>query len=153
VDTDATDGDRLGEAGGEALDELVARAVSRSYRRFRAQRADGELGDAAAAVLGHLYRYGAKTLTALSEHERVTPGSMSQTVNRLTALGLASRTPDPADGRRVLFALTDPGRELARQARERRHAWFRARLATRTDEERAALALAAHVLLEIADGP
>lgn len=137
--------------GIRTLDEEMTRAIARMYRRFRAERASGELGDAAIAVLAHLHRYGPQTLSALSDHERVTPGSMSQTVNRLTALGYAERASDPSDRRRVLFELTATGHAVADAERARRHTWFRERLAERSDDERAALRIAARVLAEIAD--
>lgn len=133
------------------LGERITRSVARIYRRFRAERANGELGDAAASVLGHLHRYGATTLSALSEHERVTAASMSQTVNRLVTLGYVVRASDPADGRRVLFTPTKDGHRVAGEARERRHEWLNAQLAGRTPEERAALAEAARVLWEMAE--
>lgn len=134
------------------LGEQIARSVARIYRRFRAERSSGELGDAAMGLLGHLHRFGPKTLTALSEHERVTAASMSQTVNRLVALGYAVRTTDPTDGRRVLFAPTEDGHRVAGEARARRYAWLNEHLAERTPEEREALAVAARVLWEIAEG-
>jgi DNA-binding MarR family transcriptional regulator len=146
MEADATDPDGLRD-----LDEEVTRAVARIYRRFRAERANGELGDAAISALGHLHRYGPTSLGALSEHEKVTPASMSQTVNRLTSLALAVRTPDPADGRRVLFDLTDAGRELAAASREQRHRWFRERLAALSADEWEVLRRAAGILESIAD--
>jgi DNA-binding MarR family transcriptional regulator len=160
VQSDATDADPSVPHGPAAprdlsefrdLDEEVTRAVARLYRRFRAERAAGELGDAAMAALAHLHRHGPTTLGSLSDYERVTPASMSQSVNRLAELGLVVRSRDPEDGRRVLFELTDAGRDRAQASREQRHAWFRERLAERTAQERQALRTAALVLGEIAD--
>jgi len=125
-------------------------AVSRVYRRFRSERAHGELGDAAVNVVLHLQKEGAQSLTALSEHARVTPGSMSQTVNRLTEAGYAVRRPDPGDGRRVLFALTPEGDALARELRARSTAWFDGELDRFTPQERALLREAAVLLERIA---
>jgi hypothetical protein len=42
----------------------------------------------------------------------LTPGTVSARVDRLVADGLVVRSPDPADGRGSLVALTDRGREL-----------------------------------------
>lgn len=92
--------DASGPDGLRDLDEKLSRAVARIYRRFRTERANGELGDAAMSALSHLHRFGPTSLSGLSENDRVTPASMSQTVNRLVSLDLAERTPDPADGRR-----------------------------------------------------
>src|ERR1700740_2412681 len=95
------------------LGGLVRSAVGRLYRRFRSERREGGLGDAALAVLTRLHKHGPQTLTELSEHDRVSPASMSQTVNRLTSAGYAVRTRDLGDGRKVLFTPTAEGDELA----------------------------------------
>lgn len=143
--------DASGPDGLRDLDEKLSRAVARIYRRFRTERANGELGDAAMSALSHLHRFGPTSLSGLSENDRVTPASMSQTVNRLVSLDLAERTPDPADGRRVLLALTEQGHELAAASREQRHRWFRERLAALPDDERDVLRRAAEILGGIAD--
>jgi DNA-binding MarR family transcriptional regulator len=134
------------DLGGQVRD-----AVGRLYRRFRSERPEGSLGDAALAVLTHLHKRGPQTLTELSEHGRVSPASMSQTVNRLTSAGYAVRTPDPGDGRKVLFVATAAGDELAGAARAQRNAWLDARLGALSAEDRAVIARAAVLLSHIAD--
>jgi DNA-binding MarR family transcriptional regulator len=126
-------------------------AVARLYRRFRSERPDGSLGDAALAVLTHLHKHGPLTLTELSGHDRVSPASMSQTVNRLTSAGYAVRTRDPVDRRKVLFSATPEGDELANAARAQRNAWLDERLRALSAEERAVIARAAALLSSIAD--
>jgi DNA-binding MarR family transcriptional regulator len=126
-------------------------AVARLYRRFRSERPEGSLGDAALAVLSRLQKHGPQTLTALSEHDRVSPASMSQTVNRLTSAGYAVRRPDPGDGRRVLFSATAEGDELASAAREQRNAWLDEQLRALSAEDRAVIARATALLNSIAD--
>lgn len=133
------------------LSAQVRTAVARLYSRFRSERAEGEVGDAALSVLIQLLKAGPLSLGELSEHAHVTPGSMSQTVNRLTAGGLAVRGRDPHDGRRVLFSLTDEGARLATQVRAQRIGWLNTRLAALPDPDRAVLARAAEVLQAIAD--
>lgn len=133
------------------LRQEVSAAVARLYRRFRSERIDGDLGDTAMTVLTHLYKQGPQTLKALSDHERVTPASMSQTVNRLTSAGYAVREADPADGRRVLFRTTPAGDVLVAEDRARRHAWFEAQLRALGEDDRAVLARAAAILRAIAD--
>src|ERR1700759_1926403 len=103
-------------------------AVGSLYRRFRGLRTEGTLGDAALDVLTHLHKHGPTTLTELSERARVSPASMSQTVNRLTSAGYAVRTRDPHDGRKVLFSATAEGDDLASAARAQRNAWLDQRL-------------------------
>jgi DNA-binding MarR family transcriptional regulator len=141
VDEDAT----------ERLGAEVRSAVSRVYSRFRSERATGELGDAAVGVLAQLLKHGTSALSELSERARVTPGSMSQTVNRLAAGGYLVRGRDPADGRRVLFTATPEGLATATAARSRGRAWLNARLDELDPDDRAVLARAARILAKIAD--
>jgi DNA-binding MarR family transcriptional regulator len=135
----------------EDLSAALRTAVGRVYRRFRSEREGGDLGDAAVAVLAHLVKEGPKTLTALSEYERVTPATMSQTVNRLGADGYVERNRDPDDGRRVLFTATATGTALVLELRARSTAWLDASLAQLTAEERALLSQAAPLLRRLAD--
>jgi DNA-binding MarR family transcriptional regulator len=141
-------------AGGPGESDLggqVRTAVGRLYRRFRSERPGGGLGDAALEVLTWLHKHGPQTLTGLSEHDRVTPASMSQTVNRLTAAGYAVRARDPHDGRKVLFSATAEGHEVARAARAQRNDWLDERLGALRAEDRAVIARAAALLRAIAD--
>ncbi len=126
-------------------------AVARIYSRFRSERVPGEVTDAALFVLTLLRKHGPLTLTELSDRARVTPGSMSQTVNRLTADGHADRRRDPADGRRVLFVITEPGAEIADAARRHRESWLNAKLEALTPDQRRVLAEASRILRDIAD--
>ena len=112
------------EAEGADLGGQLRSAVGRLYRRFRSERPEGGLGDAALDVLTRLHKRGPQTLTELSEHDRVSPASMSQTVNRLTSAGYAVRTGDPDDRRKVLFSATAEGDELASATRAQRNAWL-----------------------------
>ena len=143
MEMDATGDDELGG-------QLRA-AVGRLYRRFRSERPDGDLGDAALAVLTHLHKHGPQTLTELSEYDRVSPASMSQTVNRLTSAGYAVRERDPDDRRKVLFSTTAEGDELASAARAQRNAWLDQRLQALGAEDRAVIARATAILSSIAD--
>jgi DNA-binding MarR family transcriptional regulator len=140
--TDATDAE---------LGDLLRTTVAQLTRRFRSERPAGELGDTALAVLSWLQRNGPHTLTELSEHDRVAPASMSQSVNRLTLAGYVIRTPDPRDRRKVLFSATPEGKRLAIATRERRNTWLDGRLAALSPEDRVTLARAAALLGEISD--
>jgi DNA-binding MarR family transcriptional regulator len=138
-------------AEGTDLGGQVRLAVGRLYRRFRGERLEGGLGDGALAVLSRLNKRGPQTLTELSEYDRVSPASMSQTVNRLTSAGYAVRNRDPDDGRKVLFSSTAAGDELASAARAQRNAWLDERLRALDAEDRAVIARAAELLNHIAD--
>lgn len=139
------------ELATERLGEEVRAAVRRLYSRLRSVRSDGELGESAVAVLVQLDKLGPMSLGELSEAARVTAGSMSQTVNRLTQGGFAVREKDPHDGRRVLFVPTADGRAVAAETRSRRRRWLNARLDELDAADRAALARAATILQRIAD--
>jgi DNA-binding MarR family transcriptional regulator len=147
---DATEG-QTAEAEEADLGGQLRSAVGRLYRRFRSERPEGSLGDAALAVLSRLHKRGPQTLTELSEHDRVSPASMSQIVNRLTSAGYAVRTRDPADGRKVLFSATAEGDELAGAARAQRNAWLEEQLRALSPEDRAAIARATALLSRMAD--
>jgi DNA-binding MarR family transcriptional regulator len=150
VQKQATDG-QPPEAEEADLGGQLRSAVGRLYRRFRSERPEGSLGDAALAVLTHLHKHGPQTLTELSEHDRVSPASMSQTVNRLTSAGYAVRSRDPVDGRKVLFSATAEGDELASAARAQRNAWLDEQLRALGAEDRAVIARATALLSGIAD--
>src|ERR1700685_2396681 len=139
------------EIEGADLGGQVRSAVGRLYRRFRSERPEGSLGDAALAVLTRLHKHGPQTLTELSEHDRVSPASMSQTVNRLASAGYAVRSRDPDDRRKVLLSTTAEGDELASAARAQRNAWLDQRLRALSAEDRAVIARATELLADIAD--
>lgn len=139
------------EAEEADLGGQVRFAVGRLYRRFRSERPEGSLGDAALDVLTQLHKHGPRTLTELSEHNRVSPASMSQIVNRLTSAGYAERTRDPDDGRKVRLRATDEGDELASAARAQRNAWLDGQLRALSADDRAVIARATALLRHIAE--
>ena len=150
MEKNATEEPLAGVASAD-LGAQVRSAVGRLYRRFRSERPEGSLGDAALEVLTYLHKHGPQTLTELSEQDRVSPASMSQTVNRLTSAGYAVRARDPDDGRKVLFSATAEGDELASAARAQRNAWLDQRLQALSAEDRAVIARATAILSRIAD--
>jgi DNA-binding MarR family transcriptional regulator len=150
MENDATQEQAAGAEDAD-LGGQVRSAIGRLYRRFRSERPEGGLGDTALAVLTRLHKHGPQTLTELSEHDRVSPASMSQTVNRLTSAGYAARTRDPDDRRKVLFSATSEGDELASAARAQRNAWLDQRLQALSAEDRAVIARATALLSSIAD--
>ncbi|WP_076259994.1 MarR family winged helix-turn-helix transcriptional regulator [Intrasporangium flavum] len=143
---------RRSSAGSDAeLVLAVKRAVSRFYTRIRSERPPGDLGDGALEVLARVEKYGPFSLTDLSDFYRVTPASMSQTVNRLTSSGYAERVRDAADGRRVLIAATEEGARLSVAARGQRDAWISGHLGVLDDADREVLRRASELLLRMAD--
>jgi DNA-binding MarR family transcriptional regulator len=140
-----------GEVDEPTLGAQVRSTVGRLYRRFRSERPEGGLGDAALEVLVRLYKHGPQTLTQLSAHDRVAPASMSQSVNRLTSAGYAIRTQDPVDGRKILIGVTAEGAELAVATRNQRNAWLESRLDALAPADRAVIARACALLDSIAE--
>lgn len=127
-------------------------SVMRLRRRLANERHPGnELSIGAMAVLGCLYRRGEElTIGELAQYERVQPPSMTRTVNCLERDGLVVRRSSPSDGRQVLVALADAGRERVLADRARRDAWLNRRLSELTADERATLRRAAPILEKLA---
>ena len=125
--------------------------IQRLARRVRRERTEDEITDGQRSVLFNLYSDGSQTLSQLSESDRVSPPSMSRTVNALEASGLVVRTSSATDGRKVAIDLTPEGRSLVNETRRKRDAWFSSRLAKLTPEQREILAQAAPILRELAD--
>lgn len=63
--------------------------------------------------------------TAIAEVLGRTTGGMSLTLDRLQAAGWVRRSPDPADGRRVVVELTEAGLALASAVNRELHRWER----------------------------
>ncbi|MFJ9518391.1 MarR family winged helix-turn-helix transcriptional regulator [Kitasatospora sp. NPDC101801] len=69
-----------------------------------------------ALVLLTFSRTGELSLSKVGERLMVHPTSVTNTVDRLERAGLVARRPNPLDGRGVLAAITDRGREVVEQA-------------------------------------
>lgn len=69
-----------------------------------------------ALVLLTFSRTGELSLSKIGERLMVHPTSVTNTVDRLERAGLVARRPNPLDGRGVLAAITDRGREAVEQA-------------------------------------
>ncbi|HUZ70628.1 MAG TPA: MarR family winged helix-turn-helix transcriptional regulator [Candidatus Saccharimonadales bacterium] len=139
-----------GSSAGE-LDSDFSTAVTRLYRRLRAEKADDQIGDSHRAVLAHLVKDGPRTLRELSDHEHVTPPSMNQTVNALAEWGFVERRGDPDDGRKVILVATPIGAALIAETRRRRYAWLNAQLEALSVSERRLLSAATGIINRIAD--
>ena len=98
-------------------------------------------------ILARLDRHGSLTATDLAAHERISHQAVAGAVRELEQMGLVSRSPDPADGRRVLITLTDSGRARLDTERSAGQEWL---IHAVTDElsesERATLAAAVPLL-------
>lgn len=89
-----------------ALAADLREALRPLWRRFNEHRtlSLGKVG-----ILGHLQRAGALSATDLAGLERISHQAVANAVRELEELGLVSRSPDPADGRRTLVTITGEG--------------------------------------------
>jgi len=126
-------------------------AVMRLARRMRIERVDGDVTDGQLSVLFVLAKHGPQTAGALSEYDRVSAPSMTRTVGALVDAGLVSRSAAPDDGRKVLIDLTEAGRRIVAETRERRIAWFNRQLESLSADEQRTLLAATPIIRALAD--
>jgi DNA-binding MarR family transcriptional regulator len=128
------------QALGEALYSLAVVAIRRRPR---------ELSLTSASTMSTLSRTGPLRLTALAAVEGVAQPSMTALVTSLEKTGLVQRRPDPGDGRVVLVALTDDGREHLRTRRQAGAQWFTGLVDQLSEQDVAALAAALPALAHL----
>ncbi|RDS81730.1 MarR family transcriptional regulator [Dyella monticola] len=98
--------------------------IGRLKRRLREEIGSHGLSLSQVAVLGHLEREGAATVTELARVEGVRSQSMGATVASLEAEGLVKGAPHPTDGRRTVLSLTPKAREWIKASRAAREDWL-----------------------------
>src|SRR3954468_6121030 len=125
-------------------------AVMRLARRLRAERPETDLTISQLAALASVERHGPLTLGVLAAHERVQPPSMTRMVGALAERDLLTRVPHETDGRQIVVAITDAGRDLLKEDRRRREAWLACQLRELTPDELYALHEAAPILEKLA---
>jgi DNA-binding MarR family transcriptional regulator len=127
-------------------------SVARLSRRLRSERdPDNELLPVGQlSVLGALNRFGESTVGELAALERVQPPSMTRTVNCLADGGYVVRRKHETDGRQVVVALSEHGRQTLANDRRRRDAWLAQRLRELTPDERSLLRQAAPLIERLA---
>jgi DNA-binding MarR family transcriptional regulator len=104
-------------------------AAGSLWRRLKQSPADGDEATLAeASTLGRLERNGPATSSDLARADRISPQSMGVTVAALEARGLIERSRDPLDGRRVVLAITEAGRQMVHDKRGARTAMIAAAL-------------------------
>ena len=120
-------------------------AITRMARRLR-QEAPEDLTPTSAAALATVERHGPLTPSELAAVERVKRPTATRTLRFLEEAGLVSRTPDPADGRSALLAVTGAGRERLRRLRSRKNAYLARRMRELGAEDVATLERASEIL-------
>jgi DNA-binding MarR family transcriptional regulator len=129
-----------------ALDLRVV--VSRLRRRLMEVTDSDDLTPSQASALRRIGGGVTVTASALAAAERVRPQSMAVTLSTLEERGLISRTPDPADGRRQIIEVTNPGRERVEGARHAGAEWLAATVQEEFSEDEQQAILEAIALLE-----
>ena len=125
-------------------------AIVRTSRALRQDAADETgLGAATTPALATINRSGPLTPSELAAIEHVKRPSITRTLAGLEREGLIERTPDPADGRSSLIAITDAGRERLARLRRRKSAYLARRLRKLDPDEVETLARAAELLERI----
>ena len=130
----------------------VRRGVTSLGRRLRLERSAPALTALELSVLGHLHRRGPLSPGELADAERMQPQSLTRTLAGLEEAGLTLRQPDPADGRRSLLAITEPGRAALRTEMEQRDTWLATAMSAQlTTTEIGLLRLAGSLMERLAD--
>ena len=133
-------------------DELASRlrlAVARLHRRLR-QSADPGLTISQLSALASIERDGPITLGALAKIEQVQPPTMTALTGKLEDAGFVARTIDPADRRIHRVAVTSAGAKLLARHRTRKNAFLDRRLRNLSEDDRATLTRAAHIMESLA---
>jgi DNA-binding MarR family transcriptional regulator len=116
-------------ANTEAAVADLLQATGQLLRRVRAESNPGELTWSQASALSRLHKQGPMTIADLARADSVKPQSMGATVAGLEREGLVERQPHPADGRQVLFGLTEAGIANRRTNSVLKRAWLSAAMA------------------------
>ena len=139
----------------DAANQLHGSAM-RLLRLMRDSRSGEGPGMAKLSVLGHLYRNGTTTPTALAAYLRIQPQSLTRLLADLQQRNLITRRPDEADRRQSLLEITAAGSKLLTEAvRDQRTELARAIDAELTPAEQELLRIAAGLIdrLAAASGP
>lgn len=98
-----------GEVPARATAARLRVAIGAFTRRARERAREGELSSPQLTALSRLDRLGPMTTADLARREEISPQAMGATIASLEQRGLVARTPDAADGRRSILALTPEG--------------------------------------------
>ena len=110
--------------------------IAKLRRRLAEQASPGDFTPSQASVLSRLLSDGPATLTALAKAEGMRPQSMSAIISVLQADGVVDGSPDPADGRQTILALSHSARQTVEAARVIKNDWlFRSMKAKLTPAE------------------
>jgi DNA-binding MarR family transcriptional regulator len=104
-------------------------------RELRREVADLGVSAGQATLLVSIARQPGTSAAELAAQERMSAAGMSGHIDRMQALGLVRRDPDPSDRRRHVLRLTREGEAVLRKVRSRRTAWLASRLNALSPDE------------------
>jgi DNA-binding MarR family transcriptional regulator len=139
-----------------ALAESIHDRVSRLSRQLRSINLPQGMTQERMSVLAIVDTRGPVSVTALADHERVRPATMSRMISALESDGYVKRISDDNDGRGVLVTATKRGRAAFAAARQQRLAQFSVALNSLSDEQLKSIGQLAGVLenlTQILDSP
>ena len=128
-----------------AVTELLS-VTGQLTRRLRAISNTRELTWSQVAIMARLEEAGPLTTADLARAESVKPQSMGGTLAAMEEEGLVERQPHPTDGRQILYALTDEGREARREVRLAKREWLLAAIAQLSPAEQKTLLAAVDII-------
>jgi DNA-binding MarR family transcriptional regulator len=126
-------------------------AIGQLLRRLRSEANPSELNFSQMGALARLEQGGPMTTADLARVESMKPQSMGSVLASLEREGMVKRQPHPTDGRQVLFALTDKGREDRRRRHIAKRDWLAAAAAKLDPGELRALATAIPLIRRIGE--
>jgi DNA-binding MarR family transcriptional regulator len=139
------------DTGKLAVDLSVALSRLRSRLREEAGASAHGLTISQLAMLQRLAEGGPMTAAALAAAEHVTKQAVAQRLALMQPGGLVETAPDPADGRKILVALSPAGRTLLEKLHATREAWLARAIESELSEaERPALRTAVELLERLA---
>lgn len=118
------------QAAVRSLEHEIGTLLRRIRRGLadRAVQVHPELNATSYMLLSTLNEHGARRAADLAELFALDKGSVSRFVHQLVELGLIERSPDPADGRASILAVTDDAVRRLAEVRGDRRAHFEDRL-------------------------
>jgi len=93
-------------------------------RKLKEQGDPGDFSLAQAGAIKHLIGEGAATTSALARAEGMKPQSMGAILASLEERGTVTSAPDPNDGRKTLWSLTDEARRTIAETRALKEDWL-----------------------------
>jgi DNA-binding MarR family transcriptional regulator len=133
-----------------ALAEDLRPLLHRLMREMRREDLDLEATPLQALLLANILRHPGIGVVELAQLEKLRGPTVSSHVKALEKLALIARgEPDPQDRRRIGLVVTDEGRRVLSDLKQRRTDWLAERLAGVSPEARQVLGAAIPVLAEI----